>query len=150
MYKPKNGTLHVGPVWDFDRALGNLNSDGASLAEGWNYKFLEERATNGNPKWWPALMKDSLFAKTFTTTWKDKRKNVISDASINHQIDSLVQLTNNVAARNFNLWPVLGINNSGFYYSPEVKSFTDEINYLRNFILNRAHWIDAHINELIK
>ena len=150
MYKPKNGTLHAGPVWDFDRALGNLNSDGASTADGWRFSFLEERATNGNPKWWPALMEDSLFAKTFVASWKNNRKNVISDATINHQIDSLVQITKNAAARNFNLWPVLGINNSGFYYSPEVKSFDDEINFLRNFILNRAHWIDAHINELIK
>jgi subtilisin-like proprotein convertase family protein len=150
MYKPKNGTLHAGPAWDFDRALGNLSSDGASFADGWNYSFLEVRATNGNPKWWPALMEDSLFARTFINSWETQRKGAISDATINHQIDSLVSITKQAAARNFSLWPVLGLNSSGFYYSPDIKSFDDEINFLRNFILKRAHWIDAHVNELIK
>lgn len=149
-YKPKNGKLHAGPIWDFDRALGNLNSDEASTANGWRFNYLEAQATNGNPKWWPALMEDSLFANQFVESWKQERKNHISDASLNHQIDSLIQIVKPAAARNFNLWPVLGINNNGFYYSPDVTSFEDEINYLRNFILNRAHWIDAHLSELKK
>lgn len=95
-------------------------------------------------------MEDTLFARTFITSWKTQRKGAISDATINHQIDSLVAITKPAAARNFSLWPVLGLNSSGFYYSPDIKTFDDEINFLRNFILNRAHWIDAHINELIK
>ena len=149
-YKPKNDKLHAGPAWDFDRALGNLNKDGASSPAIWKFSNIEKEATNGTPKWWPALMEDSLFAATFIQTWKEDRKHVISDESINHQIDSLLEMIKPVYARNFKLWPVLGINSSGFYYSKDVNTFEDEIHFLRAFILNRAHWIDQNVQQLTK
>jgi hypothetical protein len=148
-YRPYYGTLHAGPVWDFDRAYGNLSSDSSYQEDGWRYLFADSNATNGVPKWWKVMMQDTYFASRFVERWDALRKNELSDRVLENTIDSLINDIRPVSARNFKLWPVFSLDRHGFFYSEKINNFDDEIVFLKNFILKRAHWMDAHVHDLI-
>ncbi len=146
-YRPYEGRLHAGPAWDYDRAYGNLGMENSVERKGWEYLYNDSNATNGAPQWWVSLMKNQMFSQQFKERWVSLRKHELSDAKVNHTIDSLIQITQPVYARNFDLWPVFGIRRHGFHQSAKIKNYDDELIYLREFISERLHWIDQHVNN---
>ncbi|CAN5428091.1 hypothetical protein BH11BAC2_BH11BAC2_08090 [soil metagenome] len=147
LYRPYNGKIFAGPVWDFDRAYGNLASDSSWQKEGWKYMFLDSGATNGVPVWWNTMMEDKYFAQQLANRWDFLRKDILSDQKIERSLDSLVKKIEPVIARNFKIWPVFSVDRHGFFYSETVKNYTDELEFLRKFIFNRVHWLDAHVHD---
>ena len=45
--------------------------------------------------------------------------------------------------RNFEKWPLIGIDLPPNHYTPET--YDDEINYIKTWIGQRAEWIDKNI-----
>lgn len=133
--------IHMGPAWDFNYSFGNANYlDGYSTA-GWHYS-----QPAGIPFWWERFMTDPVFVNTLTTRWKELRSGLLSDESLLDKIDSLVNRIGSASDRNFIRWPVLGT-----FIWPNAyigKTYEDEVNYLKNWVLGRTEWMDENIHEL--
>ena len=60
MHKDRSGKLKMGPVWDFNLALGNADYCGGGETNLWAYKF-NERCSQDYwliPFWWERLLQD--------------------------------------------------------------------------------------------
>ncbi len=147
-YKDKDsngGKLKMGPLWDFNIALGNANYCQGGYSTGWAWQF--NTFCSGDswqvPFWWDRLLQDSLFANDLQCRWQYLRQNVLSTSYIFNFIDSVALLVNESQQRNFQRWPILGVyiwpNNIVF------NTYAEEVNYLKTWLTDRLNWMDANI-----
>ncbi len=124
MYKEKNGKLHIGPPWDYDRAFAPGSENG------WVWELTHPYWPF--PFWWSELNSDSIYLKKLYCRWTDLRTNVLSDDSFNAFIDSTSALLQESAARNFQLWG-------------GVTDYNNAVTDFKNFVSARLAWMDANI-----
>lgn len=145
----KDGRLKMGPVWDFNLAFGNCNYCSGELTTGWMWNFNKICPQDYwvIPFWWDRLQKDTNFLIEAQQRWKNLRQGPLSDQAATHAIDSLVSvLEGGPRARNFQRWPVLG---TWLWPNNFVgNTHTEEINYLKNWFLDRLHWMDNSVTNL--
>lgn len=150
MTKDKNGKLNMGPVWDFNYALGNVDFCSAGQTDVWAYRF-NERCGHHNqqvPFWWTKLLEDEAFADQLKERWTKLRSNKFSESNLHEMIDANVTLLNNSGAadRNFEVWDILGtdIHPNNFVGD----TYPEEITYLKEWVSNRLTWLDGAITDL--
>jgi hypothetical protein len=133
--------IHMGPVWDYDLAFGNANYLEAFNTYGWNYTVPADGW--GTPFWWSRFMTDPYYANYLNCYWHSLRQTVLSNDSLIAIIDSTVAKIGPASDRNFDRWPILG---QYVWPNPYVgNTYEEDINYMKNWILDRAAWIDANI-----
>ena len=151
MYKDRDsedGRLHMGPVWDFNLAFGNADYCGGGATRGWGYNFGVICPDDfwQLPFWWDRLREDPAFLELLNDRWNELRQTTFSDDHLNATIDSFVVAMDDAPARNFTRWPVLDE-----YVWPNVfigGSYASEIDYLKNWVTDRAAWMDQAIWSL--
>jgi hypothetical protein len=93
MYRQdENDRLHLGPIWDFDRAY-NSNSfgGGATGSLTWGQEFL----------WMPRLFEDPDFAQEYVDRYQELRESAFSNDGMFALLDEqAAEITEEVAARN--------------------------------------------------
>jgi len=94
MYKEVNGKLTMGPVWDFDRAIGNdypniLKIDTTAMHDG---------------VWFRQLLRDGNFVKLIIDRYAELRKGALSDAYIDATIDAAIRHISPAQQRDWNRW----------------------------------------------
>ena len=142
------GKLTMGPLWDYNWALGNVNyAEGGDLpgyrTDGWNRSYTTN--LNGWSPWWRQLDRDPDYWQAFTDRWCELRGGVLADEKFLADIDANAALLSIEAAdRNFERWDVLGkftvISPPGFQ---ERDTFQKEVDYLKDWLVDRAAWIDS-------
>lgn len=137
MKESKGNEIYAGPIWDFNLGYGNVNYWNFGLStEDWLYEQIWDRIF-----WWDRLMQDDYFYALSAKRWNDLRKNEWSDENIINLIDSLTTRIDEAKDRNFQRWDILGK-----YIWPnhdwQNNTYADEVNYVRNFILQRVQWMD--------
>jgi spore coat protein CotH len=135
MYKDAEGKLELGPVWDFDIALGNFDEGGTP--EG----FLLT-----NKPWSARLFSDPIFLAAYKERYKTLRQTTFSNATLNSKIDAMVSVLGKAADRNFQRWPILGT-----YIWPNRfvgDTYESEIAYLKEWLGTRLAWLDANMETL--
>jgi len=147
MYKDQLGKLKLGPVWDFNIAWGNVDYCNGSSIEGWAYDF-----NNVCPGdfwqvhfWWQRLLEDPDYADALADRWKELRLTTLSDQRLVQLVDSLAAVLDQPQQRNYERWPVLGT-----YVWPNNfvgDSYAEEVDYLKEWMLQRAAWLDDNIGE---
>lgn len=130
----KGGKLNFGPVWDYNIAFGNANYRNGYTTDG----LLAFK----HP-WWNRFLQDSVFCNRLKERWDNVRKNELSNTRILNLIDSLALVLNEAQARNFEKWCILGKPLWPNYYVGT--SYTDEIRFLKSWIINRLNWLDNNI-----
>lgn len=150
-YKDKDsngGKLKMGPVWDFNIALGNADYCEAWFASGWANDF--NTVCPGDywqiPFWWERLRQDPAFLALIKNRWQELRPEVFSTATIHGLIDSLGGVLEESQARNFQQWPILGS-----YVWPNAfvgNTYQEEVDYLKNWLSARLAWMDGAISQL--
>ena len=93
-------------------------------------------------------MEDPTFVLGLKERWNNLRGNLFSTSEILQRINLLEEnlKISNAAKNNFSKWAVLGE-----YVWPNDyigNSFDDEINYLKDWTVNRLEWLDKEINGL--
>ena len=147
MHKEKGGKLEMGPVWDFDRSSGNIDSLGGNLPSGWY--FTQKISGYTVPFWWKRLLQDEAFRSRLAQRWKTLRGGVLSNASLTGIIDGDVERVKDAAERNFAAWPFLGSTQPPFNRDPRPSpDYAGEIRELKDFLTTRAEWIDKHLDTL--
>jgi hypothetical protein len=135
MYKDAEGKLELGPVWDFDIAIGNSEERGTP--EG----FLLT-----NKAWSDRLFSDPTFLAAYKERYKTLRQTTFSNTTLNSKIDAMVATLGGAADRNFQRWPILGT-----YIWPNRfvgDTYESEIAYLKEWLETRLTWLDANMETL--
>lgn len=151
-YKNRNSTdrkIYAGPVWDYDLAFRNADYCDGSLTNGWAYEFNKICPGDGAgliPFWWNRLMEDTAWVGDLRCRWMDLRSGILSDAGINHLIDSVTQLLGEAQQRHFTAWPILG---QYVWPNPQPipSSYAGEITALKDWLKLRLQWIDKNLPD---
>ncbi len=142
---PNGGKITMGPVWDFNISFGIGDYCNSMSWSGWAKDFNQ---VCGNDQWlihfwWKKAWEYPHFRQKMAERWQELRSGPWSDANLEYTIDSLVQVIGPAQVRNFQRWPIIGT-----YVWPNSfigSSYQQEIQFLKNWLLARAHWLDTNI-----
>lgn len=144
-----NPKIFAGPVWDFNLAFGNADYYEGWKTDGWQIKFLTDYQNIPEwegfltPFWWRKLYDDTNFRNKVYARWQNLKSNSLTTNKIISYVDSLVTLLDEAKTRNFERWPVLG---QYVWPNPFVgNTYQEEIDYLKNWIVNRITWLDQNM-----
>lgn len=172
-YKDYEGKLKAGPIWDFNKSLGNHNEE---IGIPYDYKsfFMINRP------WFDRLMEDKSFSTEVVKRFKELRETYLSEDYLIEMIDETVVLLGDAPKRNFYKWPIDMCNQAEVFedngdvtegYSLDIepykefleknqkllksteyraKSYEEEISMMKEFIINRGKWMDDNIDSLSK
>jgi len=139
----KDKRLVMGPVWDFNLGFGNVNYFDGQEIDG----FILDRKVqmrDAIPVWCQTLARDQEIRSLFTVRWQELRRSILAPERMNSLIDSLTTVLDEAQARNFDRWPIMGQ-----YVWPNNyvgQSYSDEIDYLKDWIQQHCEWIDKETN----
>jgi hypothetical protein len=147
MHKDREGLLNMGPIWDYNGALGNPDYFEGDLVEGWHYNNPEFPADNPNAyHWYSRLFEDQNFRNRYAARWRELREGVFNDEAMMADIESTVTVLGTAGERNFERWNVLGEyvwpNAPGW---DERDTFRKEVDYMKGWIRQRASWMDSQL-----
>lgn len=131
LHKEGTGKYVMGPIWDFDWAY---DYEGTNKHFGrYNTPLFSSNMGGVGTAFFERFLKDSRVKAIYKKTWQDFK---------NNKLDALLQYVDDYAAmlkpsveRNSVLW-----NNT--------KSFDTKVGELRNWLKNRANYIDSEVNRL--
>ncbi len=174
MYKDYNEKIKAGPIWDFNRSLGNTIVTSKRKAYEYKEFFMIRRS------WFDRLMEDKSFSTKVVSRYKELRKTYLNDEYLINLIDETKNYLGDAIKRNFDTWPIYMSNQADmlklhddlfkpYEYDPEVfgeflqenkdlfkdttgkaNSYEEEIILMKKFIKNRGKWMDENIDSLSK
>ena len=147
MHKDRNGLLKMGPIWDYNGALGNPDYFEGNLVDGWHYENPEFPADNPNGyHWYTRLFEDPAFRTRYSARWQELRGSVLNDDKLMSDIEETVTHLGVAGTRNFEKWNILGDyiwpNAPGW---EERDTFRKEVDYMKSWIQDRAAWMDSQL-----
>lgn len=143
----RGGKLFMGPVWDFNISLGIGDYCEGQNPAGWIREFNEVCPDDRwlVHFWWEKLWQDSTFRQQTATRWRALRAGPWRDERLLADVDSLASRLGEARIRNFQRWPVIGT-----YIWPNAfvgNSYEAELQYLKQWLLQRTAWLDAQMPE---
>ena len=131
LHKPRGGKLTMGPVWDYDIGMGNVDYSPGRFTEGW---YIREAS------WSRRLFQDPAFEQQTKARWQELKPQVESViATIDQQAASLEQSQQ----RNFKTWKILGYK---VWPNPVATgSYAGEVAYLKNWLTKRMLWMNSEL-----
>lgn len=128
------GKLKMGPVWDYDISLGNINYNNNETTDGFWVK---------NAIWYSRLFEDPNFVSKVKSRFNYFYDN--RDLFLEH-INSNSLYLNQSQERNFYKWPILGtyVWPNNVYFS----TYDEEVIYLKEWLDERLEWLNDNLNEL--
>ncbi|MCC7244490.1 MAG: CotH kinase family protein [Saprospiraceae bacterium] len=150
-YKDRDSTgglIHMGPVWDYNIALGIGDYCSGQDFTGWAKDFNQYcgQDTWVIHYWWDKMCRDYTFQQRVRQRWQEMRQFTWNNSQLVQTIDSLGQQLQGAQQRNFQRWPVLGQ-----YIWPNAfvgSTWQEELSYLKIWLISRANWMDANINGI--
>ena len=144
MWKPANGKLQFGPLWDFDLGAGSANRAGNAVSPtGWYLRDpLSISAKQSTKTWFNRLNEDSGFRAAVRARYRDLYDNKGLKNSVLSFVDGEKGRVSSSAAENFRKWSVT----EKLSTVQVVKgSWSAEVSYLRGWLDTRMTWMRANI-----
>lgn len=142
------GLLKMGPIWDFNIAMGNANYCMGSSPEGWVFNYNEVCPNDAwlVGYWWERFRSDRAFVNAVSERWQALRQTTFSIANIHQMIDNYASELNEAQSRNYDRWPILGqpVWPNDFIGA----TYQDEITFLKDWFENRINWMDDNIDDI--
>lgn len=134
MYKTRTGKLHMGPLWDFDIAYGNIDYNNHWLVEGWRMK---------SSRWIVKMFQDPVFVSMVKErmAFYYSRKDAILD-----KISEMANDLKYAQKANDDVWHTMNK-----YVWPNYKvwgSYDAEVEYLKDWLSQRMDWLNTNIQDL--
>ncbi len=133
-YKPRNGKLVFGPIWDFDRALESTDGRDANPRV-WRSQVSDLGTDFFNYPWWGKMFTDPDFWQKWIDRWQELRLDRFSLTNLNTVIDGLCNQVRSSQPRELAKWGV----------QPRGGSYQGEINYTKNWLASTG---ELHGHEL--
>jgi len=129
--EPKDRLLNMGPLWDFDRSMGNVNYfDNWYSAGCWVSKPYI-------PNWFAALLDQPDFLSLTITRWKQKRPAL--ETFVNAAVDIFARRLAAAQQRNFERWPIFDLPLTNYYV---FANHAEEVAFVKRFLNERMVWLD--------
>lgn len=136
------GRLHAGPVWDFDRAFGNVNYCGCWNTYGW---IVDDLAVCGYPDfpviWYRRLLGGPGFQARMRCRWDELRAGVLADAAMVDRLRGLWTTLAEAQPRDEAVWQTIGVNTGVNWYVGAT--WEEEQGWLESWVVERAAWMDG-------
>ncbi len=130
MFKPRGGKFEMGPVWDFDRAMGS--TDGRDYnPEAWH--GTGDGTDYFSWGWWNRLFQDEDFYLRFMDGWFHLRETTFGIANLFATIDAQADEISEAQARHYARWDK----------PPRFDGFQGEIDHMKSWFASRVDWIDS-------
>jgi hypothetical protein len=130
-YKERDGKVHFGPLWDFDRALDS--TDGRdSNPRVWRSETQDRGTDFFNYTWWNRLFRDPDFYQDYVDRYQTLRLKEFSTTNLWRLVDDLTSQVRKAQPREQARW---GVSPRG--------SYQGEINILKTWLSNRTAFIDS-------
>lgn len=131
-YKKRNDPhFYMGPLWDFDISMGNVNY---SQAVDPSVLWIASEAS-----WYKQLFQDPQFLTATQTQYTDYRNQI---ADVQNFIDTQAAALKGAMGNNYMRWRTL---NEGVWPNSEVAgSFDGEIAYLKSWLASRVTTMDSY------
>ncbi|HPS54586.1 MAG TPA: CotH kinase family protein, partial [Sedimentisphaerales bacterium] len=143
MHKDRGGKLKMGPVWDYNFALGN----GKGGTDGYQWYPLEHQRFY-QYKWWARLRQDPEFMLKYGDRWFKLRKGVYSTENVHADIDETAAFLDEAKTRNFQRWKILGSSGWAFLYDSYLyPTYAHEIQYFKDWATDRFNWLDYELQR---
>lgn len=134
--KDRGGLIKMEPIWDWNLSYGNANGKQGQIAEYWYWPQLDDTQYS----YFRRLFEDPDFGQRYVDRLAELRATVFSISNLNAKIDALVEDLGAARVRNFERWPILSRR---IWPNTFVgRTYEDEINYLKGFIVQRMNWVD--------
>jgi hypothetical protein len=149
LYKDRNSInskFRMGPIWDFNIAVGNADYCAGNQTFGWAYQFNYVCPNDGFsiPFWFEKVMTDPNFKRQMRTRWRALRQNQLAIPRLNRVIDSMVTVIGDGSTRNFQQWNIL---TRYVWPNPYIgNTYPNEIANLKSWLQRRIEWMDGQID----
>lgn len=142
LYKPRNGKLYWGPLWDFDYVAWGQDDYAIETVEGW---------TCNEMLWFSELFKNEEFYKKVELYWNEFRELLKEASKDGGQIDRYAAELELSQRYNFEKW---GLKKQGDIEEENTENnarytYSDEVTQLKNWINGRIDWVDSNIKSLV-
>jgi len=132
----RGGKLVQGPPWDYNLTFGNNDFAGdINSSSNWIY------TKSNTVYWWAWLMLDPWFANQLYCRWDQLYAGILDPGNVSVMIDDILFEVDGAIARNYERWPVLGVDIWPNYFVGE--NYGEEESYLRTWIEERLSWIES-------
>jgi len=148
LYKDKDsngGKLTAGPIVDVERGFGNDTECGGTNFQKWVVLNNSRCSSSAQiPFWWSALWLDQSFRISAASRWKELRQGAFTNGMLRAMVATATAEASLEASSNFERYPILGIpvERNAFV----GQTYAEEVNYLSQWLLGRAAWMDANID----
>ena len=158
-YKPRQGKIHYGPVWDFDRTLGSADGrDGnpfvwRSRAADFGTDFWGSSIAPYPPLWWGKVFGDLEFFQRWIDRYQDLRRpgGPLNTETLHALCDSLFTQILEAQKREQAKWGALFqsprtgvVTYEGGYTFNFNKGFQSEIEFQKKWLKDRAFFMDTN------
>ena len=134
--KDRGGKIRFIP-WDLDMTFGQFPD---------YYDYGDpELWIKYRPEWVQVMSGSPEFKLRLAARWAELRAGELSDAALNARIDAAQAILGDAIDRNFEVWPIEGINYGSLFYP--VGSYADEDAHVRAWIAERTAFTDANIES---
>lgn len=145
--KLEDGRIRMGPLWDYNLAMGNLSFYKMSSAQGWLYKV--KHSLFKNSFWFKSLIKNRVFQKKMRERYLEQRKSggLFSNQAIIQLINSHVKSLKGAPLRDFQRWKKTQGLVEYLVFTTEEKgeSPNEHIAILKKWLLKRLQWLECNI-----
>ncbi len=154
-FKDRAKKIEMGPLWDFDRALGS--PDGRPFNPRlWRVQAGGDQGTDffGNPnllgvRWWQRLFTDPDFWQRWIDRWTDLRREAFTTNRFNAWVDTLGNQARQAQTRQVVRWsgestPRSGTASANGYWHSFPGTYQGELDFLKRWLGDRVHFIDTN------
>ncbi len=148
-YKPRQGQLIFGPIWDFDRSQGS--TDGRDFSPFyWRAPIPDYGTDFFNYPWWGQMFTDIDFWQKWIDRYEDLRTGLLSTNHIYADIDALVAQVRQEEPREIARWPGFTtprsgtVSISGYSYN-FPGTYQGEVNFLKQWYRDRLQFMDTNL-----
>ncbi|WP_442791385.1 CotH kinase family protein [Micromonospora sp. NBC_01739] len=139
-YKDRDTKIFAGPLWDYDLSFGVGGYFANDQTSGWQHQQGRQPLAND---WFTQLLRDPAFVNQVRLRWQTLRRGPLSDAALQSRLNALSTPLTNAAQRNFQRWPNLSTRMIGPFITPTAPTWQGQVQYLRDWMLRRAAWLDS-------
>jgi hypothetical protein len=155
-YKPREGKLTMGPLWDFDRTQGSTDGRDFNPRTWRSTVTWDDKGTDmfnsdwlfQNP-WYSRLVRDIDFWQKWIDRYQDLRSGVLANTNIYAMIDSLSGQVLKAQPRETSKWgtltaPRAGRWSAGGYTYTFPGTYQGEVTFMKLWYSNRLDFIDTN------
>lgn len=127
-YQNNGGSIHMGPVWDFDGSMNNFHTEVSPFELRVHYSF-----------YYYYLSQSKIFIDRCIQRYAQLRRGVLSEENLTAYIQESAAYLGHAADRNCQLW-----------YDDGPQEFHEDVRAMLTFVRERGRWMDENFARLVR